>query len=90
MLSLQGTSDGVFKSLEPPQSLSRSQVNGSNDTLTKEEKGDRHLAAPSQCALSSESSVCDDSESRYFPMKNGEQSLLGEQNLGTVARQKEE
>lgn len=88
LLLIQGTSDGVFKSLEPPQSLPRSQVNGNNGTLTKEEKSDRHLPAPSQCALSSENSVCD--ESRYFPVKNGEQSLLGEQNLGTVARQKEE
>lgn len=89
LLLIQGTSDGVFKSLEPPQSLPRSQVNGNNGALTKEEKSDRHLPAPSQCALSSENSVCDN-ESRYFPVKNGEQSLLGEQSLGTVARQKEE
>lgn len=86
---IQGPSDGVFKSLEPPQSLPRPQVNGSNGTLTKEEKSDLLLPAPSQCALSSENSMCD-SESRYFPVKNGEQSLLGEQNLGTVALQKEE
>ncbi|XP_016070664.1 PREDICTED: constitutive coactivator of PPAR-gamma-like protein 2 [Miniopterus natalensis] len=89
--SKQGTSDGVSKSLEPHQSLSRSQVNGNNGALIKEEKGDPHLPAPAQCALPRDSGPCSKgSGSRYFPVKNGEQSRSGEQKLGTAARQKEE
>ncbi|XP_019799123.1 constitutive coactivator of PPAR-gamma-like protein 2 isoform X3 [Tursiops truncatus] len=84
----QSTSDGVSKSLEPHQGRSRSQVNGNNGTLIKEEKND-HLAAPSQCALTRDSSVCNNGN-RYFPVKNGEKSRLREQKLGTVAQQKEE
>ncbi|KAB1252513.1 Constitutive coactivator of PPAR-gamma-like protein 2 [Camelus dromedarius] len=84
----QSTSDGVSKSLEPHQSRSRSQINGNDGTLIKEEKND-HLLAPSQCALSRDSSVCNNGN-RYFPGKNGEKSRLREQKLGTVAQQKEE
>lgn len=85
----QSTSDGVSKSLEPHQGRSRLQVNGNNGTLIKEEKND-HLPAPSQCALSRDSSVCNNGN-RYFPVKNGEKSRLQEQKLGTVvAQQKEE
>lgn len=85
----QSTSDGVSKSLEPHQGRSRSHVNGNNGTLIKEEKSDPHLPAPSQCALSRDSSVCNNGN-RYFSMKNGEKSRLREQKLGTVAQQKEE
>ncbi|XP_057574202.1 constitutive coactivator of PPAR-gamma-like protein 2 isoform X3 [Hippopotamus amphibius kiboko] len=84
----QSTSDAVSKSLEPHQGRSRSQVNGNNGTLIKEEKND-HLPAPSQCALSRDSSVCSNGN-RYFPVKNSEKSRLREQKLGTVAQQKEE
>ncbi|KAM5289692.1 constitutive coactivator of PPAR-gamma-like protein 2 isoform 3-T3 [Glossophaga mutica] len=85
----QGISDGVSKSLEPHQSHSCSQVNGNNGTLIKEEKSDNHLPAPSRCALSRDSSMCNN-VNRYFPVKNEEKSHLGEQKLETVAQQKEE
>lgn len=84
----QSFSDGVSKSLEPQQGRSRSQVDGNSGTLIKEEKND-HLPPPSQCALSRDSSVCNNSN-RYFPGKNGEKSRLQEQKLGTVTQQKEE
>ncbi|XP_045688509.1 constitutive coactivator of PPAR-gamma-like protein 2 isoform X3 [Phyllostomus hastatus] len=85
----QGISDGVSKSLEPHQSHSCSQVNGNNGALIKEEKSDNHLPAASQCALSRDSSMCNN-VNRYFPVKNEEKSHLGEQKLETVAQQKEE
>ncbi|KAF6090355.1 family with sequence similarity 120C [Phyllostomus discolor] len=85
----QGISDGVSKSLEPHQSHSCSQVNGNNGALIKEEKSDNHLPAPSQCALSRDSSMYNN-VNRYFPVKNEEKSHLGEQKLETVAQQKEE
>ncbi|XP_036917553.1 constitutive coactivator of PPAR-gamma-like protein 2 isoform X2 [Sturnira hondurensis] len=85
----QGISDGVSKSLEPHQSHSCSQVNGNNGALIKEEKSENHLPAPSRCALSRDSSVCNN-VNRYFPVKNEEKSHLGEQKLETVAQQKEE
>lgn len=85
----QGTSDGGSKSLEPHQGQSRSQVNGNNGTLIKEEKSEYHLPAPVQCALLRDNGMCNN-ENRYLPMKNGEKSRLREQKLGTVAQQKEE
>ncbi|XP_037009558.2 constitutive coactivator of PPAR-gamma-like protein 2 isoform X2 [Artibeus jamaicensis] len=85
----QGISDGVSKSLEPHQSHSCSQVNGNSGALIKEEKSENHLPTPSLCALSRDSSVCNN-VNRYFPVKNEEKSHLAEQKLETVAQQKEE
>ncbi|KFO20694.1 Constitutive coactivator of PPAR-gamma-like protein 2 [Fukomys damarensis] len=84
----QGSSDGISKSLELRQGRSRSQVNGNHGTLTKEEKSDHRLPAPSQCALSRDSNVCNDGN-RCLPVKN-EESCSQEQKLETVAQQKEE
>ncbi|XP_004873582.1 constitutive coactivator of PPAR-gamma-like protein 2 isoform X1 [Heterocephalus glaber] len=84
----QGSSDGISKSLELRQGRSRSQMNGNNGTLTKEEKSNHRLPAPSQCALSRDSNVCDD-DNCCLPVKN-EENHSQEQKLETVAQQKEE
>ncbi|XP_077002038.1 constitutive coactivator of PPAR-gamma-like protein 2 isoform X3 [Tamandua tetradactyla] len=85
----QGSSDGVSKFLKLHQGHSCSQVNGNNGTLTKEERSDHSLPAPSQCALSRDSSMYNNGNS-CFPMKKGEKNIFREQKLGTVAQQKEE
>ncbi|XP_027287976.1 constitutive coactivator of PPAR-gamma-like protein 2 isoform X5 [Cricetulus griseus] len=84
----QGSSDGISKSIELNQSRARSQVNGNNSTLIVEEKSD-HLPAPTQCALSRDSTVCNNDD-HCLPVKNAEKSLVQEQELETVAQQKEE
>lgn len=84
----QGPSDGISKSTELHQVRARSQVNGNNGTLILEEKSD-HLPAPSQCALSRDSDVCNDDD-HSLPVKNGEKNHVQELELETVAQQKEE
>lgn len=84
----QGSSDGISKSMELHQGRARSQVNGNNSTLIMEEKSD-HLPAPSQCALSKDSNVCNNDD-HCLPVKNGEKTQVQEQELETVAQEKEE
>lgn len=84
----QGSSDGISKSMELHQGRARSQVNGNNSTLVMEEKSD-HLPAPSQCALSKDSNVCNNDD-HCLPVKNGEKNQVQEQELETVAQEKEE
>ncbi|XP_008588165.1 PREDICTED: constitutive coactivator of PPAR-gamma-like protein 2 [Galeopterus variegatus] len=65
------------------------QVNGNSGALIKEEKSDPHLPAPSQCALSRDSNMCNN-DNHYLPMKNGEKNNFQEQKLETMAQRKEE
>ncbi|XP_034341126.1 constitutive coactivator of PPAR-gamma-like protein 2 isoform X1 [Arvicanthis niloticus] len=83
------SSDVISKSVELHQSRARSQVNGNNGTLIVEEKSDP-LPAPSQCALSRDSNVCNNSDDHCLPVKNGEKNHVQEQELEAVAQQKEE